>query len=152
LTGLGNAVRIAVDNPKGSIYDAAYLETLRQLSEKSSCPGVARNQMKSLWTPATRWVGVTEDGLEGGPVIPDGYDGAASLAQLQANIARSGEIGQLVAFNGNSSVIYVPLLVKDGDGQGSTTACSPSSKRCAPSTNSRASPSTSPASPNWWAT
>jgi hypothetical protein len=36
LTGLGNAVRIAVDNPKGSIYDAAYLETLRQLSEKYS--------------------------------------------------------------------------------------------------------------------
>ena len=39
-------------------------------------PGVARNQMKSLWTPTTRWVGVTEDGLEGGPVIPDGYDGS----------------------------------------------------------------------------
>jgi predicted RND superfamily exporter protein len=77
LTGLGNAVRIAVDNPKGSIYDAAYLETLRQLSDEVFLlPGVARNQMKSLWTPATRWVGVTEDGLEGGPVIPDGYDGA----------------------------------------------------------------------------
>jgi predicted RND superfamily exporter protein len=119
LTGLGNAVRIAVDNPKGSIYDAAYLETLRKLSEEVFLvPGVARNQMKSLWTPTTRWVGVTEDGLEGGPVIPDGYDGgAASLAQLQANIARSGEIGQLVAFNGSSSVIYVPLLAKDSDGK-----------------------------------
>ncbi|HEX7983838.1 MAG TPA: RND family transporter, partial [Duganella sp.] len=118
LTGLGNAVRIAVDNPRGSIYDAAYLETLRKLSEEVFLlPGVARTQMKSLWTPGTRWVGVTEDGLEGGPVIPDGYDGgAASLAQLRANIARSGEIGQLVAFNAGSSVIYVPLLVRDGDG------------------------------------
>ena len=119
LTGLGNAVRIGVDNPRGSIYDPAYLETLRKLSEEVFLlPGVARNQMKSLWTPSTRWVGVTEDGLEGGPVIPDGYDGsAASLAQLRANIARSGEIGQLVAFNGNSSVIYVPLLVRDSDGK-----------------------------------
>ncbi len=119
LTGLGNAVRIAVDNPRGSIYDRGYLDTLRKLSEEVFLlPGVARNQMKSLWTPGTRWVGVTEDGLEGGPVIPDGYDGgAASLAQLQANIARSGEIGQLVAFDGNSSVIYVPLLVRDGDGK-----------------------------------
>nr|WP_315392623.1 MMPL family transporter [uncultured Duganella sp.] len=119
LTGLGNAVRIAVDNPRGSIYDAAYLETLRKLSEEVFLlPGVARTQMKSLWTPGTRWVGVTEDGLEGGPVIPDGYDGgAASLAQLRANIARSGEIGQLVAFNASSSVIYVPLLVRDGDGK-----------------------------------
>jgi len=119
LTGLGNAVRIAVANPKGSIYDAAYLDTLRKLSDEVFLvPGVARQQMKSLWTPTTRWVGVTEDGLEGGPVIPDGYDGSPrSLEQLRANIARSGEIGQLVALDAKSSVIFVPLLVKDADGR-----------------------------------
>ena len=119
LTGLGNAVRIAVSNPKGSIYDAAYLETLRQLSDEVFLvPGVARTQMKSLWTPTTRWVGVTEDGLEGGPVIPDGYDGSPqSLQTLQANIARSGEVGQLVALDARSSVIYVPLLAKDAEGR-----------------------------------
>ena len=56
LSGLGNAVRIAVVNTKGSIYDAAYLETLRQLSDEVFLvPGVAREQMKSLWTPTTRW-------------------------------------------------------------------------------------------------
>mgnify|MGYP003337770019 CR=1 FL=1 len=84
LSGLGNAVRIAVANPRGDIYDARYLDTLRRLSDEVFLlPGVARMQMKSLWTPATRWVGVTEDGLEGGPVIPDGYDGGpASLQQL----------------------------------------------------------------------
>jgi predicted RND superfamily exporter protein len=119
LTGLGNAVRIAVANPGGDLYDAKYLETLRRLSDEVFLlPGVARNQMKSLWTPTTRWVGVTEDGLEGGPVIPDGYDGSpASLAQLRANIARSGEIGQIVALDGKSSVIYVPLLAKDAEGR-----------------------------------
>ncbi|PJI95831.1 hypothetical protein CLU85_0560 [Acidovorax sp. 69] len=119
LTGLGNAVRIAVSNPRGSIYDAAYLDTLRQLSDDVFLlPGVSRNQMKSLWTPNTRWVGVTEDGLEGGPVIPDGYDGGAqSLQRLQLNVARSGEIGQLVAADARSTVIFVPLLAKDGAGQ-----------------------------------
>ncbi|MBI5717205.1 MAG: RND family transporter [Burkholderiales bacterium] len=118
LSGLGNAVRIAVANPGGTIYDAQYLETLRKLSDEVFLvPGVARNQMKSLWTPTTRWVGVTEEGLEGGPVIPDGYDGAPrSLEQLRANIARSGEIGQLVALDARSSVIYVPLLARDADG------------------------------------
>ena len=119
LSGLGNAVRIAVANPKGSIYDAAYLETLRKLSDEVFLvPGVARNRMKSLWTPTTRWVGVTEEGLEGGPVIPDGYDGAPkSLHQLEANIARSGEIGQLVALDAKSSVIFVPLLALDAEGK-----------------------------------
>ena len=119
LTGLGNAVRIAVENPSGTIYEAKYLEVLRQLSDEVFLvPGVMRNQMKSLWTPTTRWVGVTEDGLEGGPVIPDGYDGSqARLDQLRANIARSGEIGQLVALDAKSSVIFVPLLAKDADGR-----------------------------------
>jgi len=119
LNGLGNAVRIAVANPAGTIYEAGYLDTLRQLSDEVFLvPGVARNQMKSLWTPTTRWVGVTEDGLEGGPVIPDGYDGSPrSLEQLRANIARSGELGQIVAFDAKSSVIYVPLLAIDADGR-----------------------------------
>lgn len=118
LRGLGNAVRIAVANPKASIYDAQYLETLRQLSDEVFLlPGVDRNAMKSLWTPTTRWTGVTEDGLEGGPVIPDGFDGSeGSLRKLAANIARSGEIGQIIAVDSRSSVIYVPLMAKQADG------------------------------------
>jgi predicted RND superfamily exporter protein len=118
LTGLGNAVRIAVANPHGDIYDAKYLDTLRRLSDEVFViPGVNRVQMKSLWTPTTRWVGVTEEGLDGGPVIPENYDGGAeSLQQLRANIARSGEVGQLVALDGKSSVIYMPLLAKDAQG------------------------------------
>ncbi|NDY93524.1 efflux RND transporter permease subunit [Ideonella livida] len=119
LHGLGNAVRIAVANPQGNIYDAAYLETLRQLNDAVFLlPGVDRMQMKSLWTPSTRWTGVTEDGLEGGPVIPEGYAGRPEdLQQLAANVARSGEVGQLVALDGRSSVIYVPLLAHDAQGQ-----------------------------------
>ncbi len=118
LAGLGNAVRIAVENPKGTLYDAEYLETLRELSDEVFLiPGVNRVQMKSLWTPSTRWVGVTEEGLEGGAVIPEGYDGGPrSLQQLEANIARSGEIGQIVALDNKSTVIYVPLLGKTADG------------------------------------
>jgi uncharacterized protein len=118
LSGLGNAVRIAVARPEGSIYDAKYLDTLRRLSDEVFLlPGVDRARMKSLWTPTTRWVGITEDGLEGGPVIPDGYDGSGkSLQQLGANIARSGEIGQLVARDARSTVIFVPLLATDAQG------------------------------------
>lgn len=119
LTGLGNAVRVAVENSDGTIYDAKYLEILRNLSDEVFLlPGVARNQMKSLWTPTTRWVGVTEEGLEGGPVIPDGYDGShAKLQQLRTNLARSGEIGQLVALDAKSSVIFAPLLARDPEGR-----------------------------------
>ena len=119
LSGLGNAVRIAVARPQGTIYDARYLDTLRRLSDEVFLlPGVDRARMKSLWTPTTRWVGVTEDGLEGGPVIPDGFDGSpGKLQQLAANVARSGEIGQIVARDSASSVIFVPLLARDAEGR-----------------------------------
>tara|TARA_R110000868_G_scaffold149921_1_gene372727 strand:- start:4074 stop:6458 length:2385 start_codon:yes stop_codon:yes gene_type:complete len=118
LNGLGNSVRVAVANPGGTIYDAQYMETLRQMSDEIFLlPGVDRVQMKSIWTPSTRWVGVTEEGMEGGPVIPDGYDGSqASMERLAINVNRSGEIGQLVALDSGSSTIYVPLLDKDAEG------------------------------------
>lgn len=119
LSGLGNAVRIVVENPRGTIYDARYLETLARINDEVFLlPGVDRPFMKSLWTPNTRWVGVTEEGLDGGPVIPDGYDGAAgSMRALETNIARSGEVGQTVAKDSRSSVIYVPLLATDAQGK-----------------------------------
>jgi predicted RND superfamily exporter protein len=119
LTGLGNAVRIAVESGSGTIYDAKHLETLRRLSDEVFLlPGVDRAHMKSLWTPSTRWVGVTEEGLDGGPVIPEGYTGNADdLTKLGANIARSGEIGQIVAADGRSTVLHVPLLASGPDGR-----------------------------------
>ncbi len=114
LNGLGNSVRIAVEAKNGTIYDRAYLDTLQRLNDELFLlSGVDRPFMKSLWTPSTRWAAVTEDGLDGGTVIPDGYDGsAASLEQLRANIARSGEVGQLVAADFKSSIIFVPLMDK----------------------------------------
>ena len=112
LNGLGNAVRIAVESPNGSIFDKRYMETLQKLNDEVYLlPGVDRPFMKSLWTSNTRWAAVTEEGLDGSTVIPDGYDGSPrSLDELRNNIARSGEIGQLVAANFKSSIVFVPLL------------------------------------------
>lgn len=119
LMGLGDVIRIAVENPQGSIYDADYLETLRQINDEVFLlPGVNRSQMKSLWTPNTRWTGVTEYGLEGGPVIPDGYNGSEqSLNQLRANIGRSGEVGNIVAEDYRSSIVFLPLLSETSEGE-----------------------------------
>ena len=112
LNGLGNAIRIAVESPDGSIFDKHYMETLQKLNDEVYLlPGVDRPFMKSLWTSNTRWVAVTEEGLDGGTVIPDSYDGSLrSLDELRNNIARSGEVGQLVAANFKSSIVFVPLL------------------------------------------
>jgi predicted RND superfamily exporter protein len=111
LAGMGNTLRIAVEAKEGDIFDTEYLDSVRKLSDEVFLiPGVDRPYMKSLWAPAVRWTGVTEDGLDGGPVIPDDYDGSPqSLEQVRINVERSGEIGQLVAANYKSSIILVPL-------------------------------------------
>ena len=112
LLGLGNSISIAVETLNGTIFDPAYLEILRKINDEVFfIPGVDRGGMKSLWTPTTRWSEVTEDGMTGGPVIPDTYDrSAASAEKVRANVWKSGEIGQLVANNFKSSIILAPLL------------------------------------------
>ncbi|NMF99110.1 MMPL family transporter [Aromatoleum toluolicum] len=114
LAGMGNTLRIAVEAKEGTIFDADYLDTVRRINDELFLlPGVDRPYMKSLWTPAVRWTGVTEDGLDGGPVVPDDYDGSTdSLEQVRLNVERSGEIGQLVAANYKSSIVLVPLQEK----------------------------------------
>jgi predicted RND superfamily exporter protein len=107
-----NAIRIAVVTRKENIFDAEYLGTLQKISDEVYLlPGVDRPFMKSLWAASTRWLAVTVDGFDGGPVVPDDYDGSAtSLAQVKNNVERSGEIGTLVAPDYKSSIIFVPLL------------------------------------------
>jgi predicted RND superfamily exporter protein len=117
LSTLGNTVRITVSTSKGTIFDKEYLETLQKINDEIFVlPGVDRTGLKSLWTPATQWRGVTEEGFESGPVMPDAYDGSPQmLEQVRRNVERSGEIGTLVSPNYQSSIIFVPLLSVDPD-------------------------------------
>src|SRR6188508_116924 len=115
LRGLGDALRIVVENPKGDIYDPAYQATLRKIHDEIFLtPGVDRAWVKSLWAPGVRWTEVTEEGFRGGPVMPDNYDGSAKATeQLRANIARAGIVGSLVGNDFKSSMLVVPLLDRD---------------------------------------
>jgi hypothetical protein len=115
LRGLGNSIRVVVENTRGDIFDAHYIEALKQINDEIFLtPGVDRAWVKSLWTPAIRWTEVTEEGFQGGPVMPDRYDGSpAANEQLRANIARSPSAGSLIADDLKSSMIFVPLADRD---------------------------------------
>jgi predicted RND superfamily exporter protein len=115
LTGLGNGIRIAVETTEGTILNADYLEELRKINDDASfLPGADLIGMRSIWTPSTLWFAVTEDGLSGGPVMGSTYDGSPEeIDLLRANIERSGQIGQLIAKDFKSSVVFAPLLDTD---------------------------------------
>jgi predicted RND superfamily exporter protein len=111
LAGLGNVVRVVVENTDGDIFEPEFQEILKQVTDEVFfIPGVNRNELKSLWTPNVRWAEVTEEGFVGGAVIPDGYDGSpASLRKLQTNTLKSGQVGVLVGNNFKSAMILAPL-------------------------------------------
>ncbi|MBC7193048.1 MMPL family transporter [Marinobacter sp.] len=115
LENLGNFVRIAVEVKEGDIFQAEYMETLKQITDEMFyLNGVDRSGLKSLWTSNVRWVEVTEQGFQGGTVIPDNYDGSrASLEQLRQNILRSNEVGSLISDNFRSTIVYAPLYEKN---------------------------------------
>ncbi|MGL6245254.1 efflux RND transporter permease subunit [Pseudomonas sp.] len=112
LKGLGNSVRIVVENTQGDIFDKDYLAVVRDINDKIFLtPGVDRAFMRSVWTPIVRWTEVTEEGFRGGPVMPFDYDAKEkSIAQFRTNTLRAGLPGTLVGKDLKSSMIFVPLL------------------------------------------
>ncbi len=112
LKNLGNSIKIAIAVEEGDIFTEEYMATLQKISDEMfDLSGVDRSGLKSLWTPNVRWVEVTEEGFQGGPVIPDGYNGSRdSLESLRQNILKSGQVGSLVADNFKSTIIYAPLF------------------------------------------
>ncbi|WP_199236608.1 RND family transporter [Ramlibacter sp. WS9] len=117
LRGLGNQVRVVVENTQGDIFDPEYLKTLARINDELyAMPEVDRPWLKSLWTPLLRWSEVTEEGMRGGPVMPDRFDGSpAKMEELKINIGRSVSAGRFISDDQRSSMIVVPLLDKYAD-------------------------------------
>jgi hypothetical protein len=116
LKGLGNNLRIVVAVKEGTMFTPENLKFLEAVNDEVFfIPGVDRNGMKSLFTPNTRWRMVTEEGFEGGPVIPGNFDAnsPASIGLVQLNILRAGIVGDLIANDMKSATIIVPLLDKN---------------------------------------
>jgi len=115
---LGNDVRVIVAETQGDdIFNEDYVNALKEITDEVfALEGVDPSKIRSLWTSNVRWNEVTEQGFQGGEVIPAGYDGSQdSLEQLRTNVLRSGQVGRLVADNFQSSVVHAYLLDALGD-------------------------------------
>lgn len=110
---LGNDIRVIVADVRNEdIFNEAYMGVLKQITDEIfALDGVDPSKISSLWTPDVRWAEVTEDGFQGGEIIPDNYDGSAdSLEQMRTNVLRSRHVGRLVADDFRSSIVHAHLL------------------------------------------
>ncbi|MCK0508007.1 efflux RND transporter permease subunit [Aromatoleum anaerobium] len=96
----------------GDIYNAEFLQVLRKVTDEVFfIPGVNRGGVRSLFTPNVRYIEVTEIGFTGDVVIPSRFEAdATGLAQVRANVAKSGEIGRLVSNDLKSALVQADLL------------------------------------------
>lgn len=118
--GGGNRVLVVLENRRGDIFTPEFLEILKKATEDVFfIPGVERSSVKSLWTPNTRYLAVTEEGLEAGDVIPaDFRPTPQAIRQVASNVLRADLAGRLVSTDFRAAMIEAELIdVEPGTGE-----------------------------------
>lgn len=113
--GGANNVLISVCDSSGDIFNPEFFTSLKGVHDKLFfIPGVDRIQVKSLFSPSTRFVEIVEDGFAGGPVIPANFKpDAAGLAVVKGNIEKAGIVGSIVADDYSCSMVKTSLMEID---------------------------------------
>ena len=113
-----NRVIIVVRNTKGDIWNKEFLKTLNDVTQDVFyLPGVDRRTVTSLWTPNTRILEITEDGISArdvipGKITPDEMEGVA-IKQLKNDVLKGNLVGRLVSNDFTASLIVTELLEYD---------------------------------------
>jgi predicted RND superfamily exporter protein len=100
---------------EGDIYNPEFMKVMHGVTDDVFfTPGVNRAQVFSIFTPNVKYIEVTEEGFAGEVVIPSRFEAdEEGLAKVRANVARSGEIGRLVANDLKSALVRADLLEVD---------------------------------------
>ena len=110
--GGANSIMVAVEDTSGNIFNANYFDTLKNVHDQLFfIPGVDRAQVKSLFSPSTRFTEVVEDGFAGGPVIPADFSTTQEgLETVRNNIEKAGIVGRLIAEDYSAAMVSAQLM------------------------------------------
>ena len=110
--GGANNILISVCDTQGDIFNERFFDALKGTHDKLFfIPGVDRIQVKSLFSPSTRFVEIVEDGFAGGPVIPADFQATKQgLAIVKGNIEKAGIVGSIVSDDYSCAMVKAALL------------------------------------------
>lgn len=113
--GGANNILISVCDTEGDIFNENFFDSLKGVHDQLFfIPGVNRIQVKSLFSPSTRFVEVVEDGFAGGPVIPANFKpDEYGLSVVKGNIEKAGIVGRMVADDYSCSMVTASLMELD---------------------------------------
>ncbi|HJW55451.1 MAG TPA: efflux RND transporter permease subunit [Burkholderiaceae bacterium] len=113
-----NRIIVVVKPRKGDIWNKDALKRLYDITQAVFfLPGVDRRTVSSLWTPNTRVVEITDDGLKaedviGGDVTPERLS-TENIVHIHNNAIVGGYVGSLVASDNSGAMIVADLLEND---------------------------------------
>ncbi|MDO7083437.1 MMPL family transporter [Pseudocolwellia sp. AS88] len=110
--GGANNILISVCDAKGDIFNEPFFNALKGVHDQLFfIPGIERTQVKSLFSPSTRFVEIVEDGFAGGPVIPASFvPNKAGLNIVKGNIEKAGIVGRTVADDYSCAMVNASLM------------------------------------------
>ncbi|MCL1114737.1 MMPL family transporter [Shewanella basaltis] len=113
--GGANSIMVAVEDTSGNIFNPVFFDALKNVHDQLFfIPGVERSQVKSLFSPSTRFTEVVEDGFAGGPVIPaDFSNDEYGLQVVRDNIEKAGIVGRLIGNDYTSAMVTAQLMEFD---------------------------------------
>ncbi|MCL1137147.1 efflux RND transporter permease subunit [Shewanella pneumatophori] len=110
--GGANSIMVAVEDTSGDIFNPNFFDALKNVHDQLFfIPGVDRAQVKSLFSPSTRFTEVVEDGFAGGPVIPADFSTTEyGLKVVRGNIEKAGIVGRLIAEDYSAAMVSAQLM------------------------------------------
>jgi len=110
-----NRIIVVLEAKEGSVWNKEFFQTYKNLTDDIFfLPGVARHTVTSLWTPNTRYLEITEEGIRADDVIGGNVTAETmtedDLGNIENNVIRGGFVGRLVAEDFSAAMITAELL------------------------------------------
>jgi len=115
--GGANKILIAVKQKDGEIFQPAFMDTLRKVTDEVFyVKGVERSSVTSLFTNNVRYNEVVEDGFRGGNLVSSDYAGTPEqLAKVKENTLKSDWVGRIVSNDMTAAMVVATLQDSDPD-------------------------------------
>ena len=109
-----NRIIVVMEANQGTIWTKEFFKVYKDLTDDIFfLPGVARHTVTSLWTPNTRYIEITEEGISADDVISGKVTADSmtdqNLMNIQNNVIRGGFVGRLVADDFHSAMVVAEL-------------------------------------------
>ncbi len=110
-----NRVIIVLAQREGTIWNEDFFRTYKEVTDELFyLPGVDRRTVTSLWTPNTRYLEITEEGINADDVIPGTVTvnnmTPEALERIENNVVRGNFLGRLVAEDSTAAMVVAELL------------------------------------------